>query len=502
MFKNISSNWVLLLVTMISAYFLLPFTLHTLGNDQYGAWLLISSFTGYLGLLVLGVPMASVRFITHHASVKNYHEVNKTIATCAGMYMLIGLFSLVAGIALLMVFDRAYAIPLALRSNARMSYLIIVFSTSVGFLAQLPHGIMASHHDFVRRNLVQTGSIIAKLIFTVVLLRLKPSLIVLALGQFLPVILECALMWIIISRRYPQVKLDLSLFEWNTMRQVFSFSIFVLILNVGIQLSFQTDSLVIAKFLGIGQISYYAVANTIMVYAMQFVIGVAAVVMPMATKLHAQAQQEQLKRLFFKWSKIAFSLTLLGSLFLIVVGPELISAWIGPSFEKPAGAVLQVLMLSGLVFLPIRGVGLPILMGIGKPGKATAAFLGAGVLNLVLSVLFARRLGLLGVAIGTAIPNVLFGVILLLICANELKFEIREYISRVAKLPLIGAIPVTAVLVWCDRFSQFKGLLRVAFVGAVMVGVFAVVWISFVYRTDEDINVQAIMARLRERVYA
>jgi len=88
MFKNIGSNWLLMLATMASAYFLLPFTLRCLGNDQYGTWLLITSFTGYLGLLVLGVPMASVRYITHDASIGDYPAMNKTIATCAGMYLL------------------------------------------------------------------------------------------------------------------------------------------------------------------------------------------------------------------------------------------------------------------------------------------------------------------------------------------------------------------------------------------------------------------------------
>ena len=49
-------------------------------------------------------------------------------------------------------------------------------------------------------------------------------------------------------------------------------------------------------------------------------------------------------------------------------------------------------MLSALVFLPVRGVALPILMGLGKPGVPTIGFLTAGVLNLVFAfeLLFSR----------------------------------------------------------------------------------------------------------------
>jgi len=491
-----------MLATMASAYFLLPFTLRYLGNEQYGTWLLITSFTGYLGLLVLGVPMASVRYITHDASIGDYPAMNKTIATCAGMYLLIGLASFLVGVGLLVIFERIYNLPVAFRNTARIAYLIVVSTTSLSFFAQMPHGIMASYHDFVGRNMVQTGSVLIKVLFTVVLLTLKPSIMVLAFVLLIPVILESAIMWMIVSRRYPEVKLDLSLFNWKTMRQIFSFSIFVLVLNIGIQLSFQTDSLVIGKLLDINQIPYYAVANTIMVYAMQFVIGIAAVVMPMATKLQSQGKQDQLKRLFFKWSKITLSLTLLGSLFLIIFGPELIRAWIGASFAKPAGIVLQVLMVSALVFLPVRGVALPILMGIGKPGYATVAFLLAGVLNLFLSVLLARPLGLLGVAVGTAIPNVFFGVALLIICARELNFRIREYLLRVVMLPLVGAIPVAAVLVWCDRGLHLSGLPGITLAFVMAAAVFVSVWCGFVYRADRDVNVGELFQGLRQRVFS
>src|SRR5205814_1431989 len=79
--------------------------------------------------------------------------------------------------------------------------------------------------------------------------------------------------------------------------------------------------------------------------------------------------------------------------------------WIDPRYERPAGQVLQILMVSYLVFLPVRGVALPILMGLGKPGVPTIGFLIAGLVNLGLSVALAGPLGLAGVALGTAIPN-------------------------------------------------------------------------------------------------
>jgi O-antigen/teichoic acid export membrane protein len=126
----------------------------------------------------------------------------------------------------------------------------------------------------------------------------------------------------------------------------------------------------------------------------------------MTTKLSTEGRVPELREMFLKWSKVSLSISLMAGLFLVVLGPRFIAWWIDPSYERPAGAVLQILMISSLAFLPVRGVALPILMGLGKPKTATIAFVLAGLANLVLSLALARPLGLAGVALGTAIPNV------------------------------------------------------------------------------------------------
>ena len=89
--------------------------------------------------------------------------------------------------------------------------------------------------------------------------------------------------------------------------------------------------------------------------------------------------------MFLKWSKVALSLTLM-------VGPlpDRLRADVHRVVDRSvlraslrAGAA-QILMVSSFVFLPIRGVALPLLMGLGKPRTPAIASVAAGVLNLVL----------------------------------------------------------------------------------------------------------------------
>src|SRR6184192_3145533 len=116
MLRNIGSNWVLTLVTIAATYVLMPFTIHTLGKDGYGTWTLITALTGYMSLLALGVPMACVRYLAEHVAECDTRQMNRTIGSCVGLYLLIGAAAAIVGLGLTFAFTGMYDIPAPLRS--------------------------------------------------------------------------------------------------------------------------------------------------------------------------------------------------------------------------------------------------------------------------------------------------------------------------------------------------------------------------------------------------
>jgi len=365
-----------------------------------------------------------------------------------------------------------------------------VLFVSVGFVALLPEGILAAHGDFVPRNVVRLASLLLRFGLTVVLLTLKASLTVLALVQLACLAFDFALCTLLVRRRYPEIRMRLAGFDWAVVRKIFSFSLYVLVLNAGARLAFETDSLVIGAFMDVGSIPHFTVANSFIIYLMDFVVAIAAVVMPAATRLQTQGKIPELREIFLKWSKIAFSITMMVGLFLLVLGPRFIAWWVGPEFERSAGQVLQILMISYLVFLPVRGVALPILMGLGKPKLPTIGFLIAGVINLGLSILLVRPLGLAGVALGTAIPNVLFAVLVLVHACRELEMPTLEYIRYVVPRAVLGAFPVLALLLWFKLGLEVRGLGGLVAAGIAMVVLFGLTWVLFVYRNDRYVDMR------------
>jgi O-antigen/teichoic acid export membrane protein len=488
--KNIASNWLLTLVTIAVTYILTPFSIHKLGDAGYGTWLLITSFTGYLLLLTLGVPMASVRSMAQHAAVGRDRDLNKAIASTAGLYLSLGAAAFCLGCILFAFFDSAYVVPPGLRTDARLAFFLAVVYVSAGFIGQLPYGIMAAHHDFVRRNAVQLTALILRLGLTIAVLTLSPSLVSLAVVLLATLVFEFAVMWVVVRRRYPAVRLRFSDFDKREIRLIFSFSLFVLILNVGERLMFQSDALVIGAFLGVSHVPYYAVANSLGLYLMEFVIAIAAVVMPTVTKLQAQGQRDDLKEVFLKWSKIALSLTLMAGTFLLVLGPRFLGWWIDPAYESGAGRVLQILTVGAMIYLPVRGVALPVLMGLGKPKQATLAYVISGVANVGMSIALVRSMGLVGVALGTTIPLIGYAVALLVLACRELGVSVTRYATYVVPRALIGAMPAAAVLLVFKLGADVRGIVGLASAGFAMIAVYTLTWVLFVYRDDPYVDLR------------
>jgi O-antigen/teichoic acid export membrane protein len=495
MLRNIGSNWVLVLVTIGATYILTPFIIKTLGTEGYGTWTLVTSLTGYIGLLALGVPMACVRYLAQHVAERDTRTLNTMIASCAVLYLAMSTLALMVGVLLMWLFE-LYEIPATFDAQAHLAFALMAVQVSAGFIGLLPEGILFAHHAFVPRNLVRISSVILRLCLTVTVLRISGSLVWLAFVQLVCLVFDVSASSMIIRRRYPAIRIHIRDFDPVMVRRILSFSVYVLLLNAGARLSFETAPLVIGATLGVGSIPYYVVANNLVVYLIEFVIAIAAVVSPMATSLITTGRQDELRDMFLKWSKVALSFTLIAGLFLLVMGPKFIGWWIDPSYERDAGAVLQILMVSSLVFLPVRGVAVPVLMGMGSPTRPAVATFAAGLANLALSLLLVGPFGLVGVALGTAIPNVLLAIVVLAVACRQLDITLVRYIKYVVPRAVIGALPILALLLWFRLGIQVQSMSGLAVAGSAMMVLFGITWVFYVYRDDPYVDVKTPMIRL------
>ena len=216
---------------------------------------------------------------------------------------------------------------------------------------------------------------------------------------------------------------------------------------MGALLAFRLDALVIGAHMAPEKAAIYGFGNKIFDPFIQLILGIGMVLMPMAASRAASKDLSEVEDAFLKWSKIAATLVFLVGGYLMVLGPAFLDAWLGDESTPESGRLLQVLMVSFFVFLPVRGVALPVLMGLGRAKGPGIGLLSMGLVNVGLSIALIGPYGLLGVALGTAIPNVLFSAVFARTACATLGIPAARYAAYAFGRPLLAAL-ISAGLLW------------------------------------------------------
>ncbi|MCA9753501.1 MAG: hypothetical protein KC591_15005, partial [Gemmatimonadetes bacterium] len=87
MFTNLAANQLGFVLPVVITFFLSPFVVHTLGDDIYGLWSLIVSFTGHYSILTLGIQSAATRYVAYAAGRGERDAMNKTVSSSLAMLM-------------------------------------------------------------------------------------------------------------------------------------------------------------------------------------------------------------------------------------------------------------------------------------------------------------------------------------------------------------------------------------------------------------------------------
>ncbi|MEZ6020103.1 MAG: polysaccharide biosynthesis C-terminal domain-containing protein [Planctomycetota bacterium] len=442
MLKNIGSNWAFTVLQILVFFVLVPFIFEQLGFVRYGAWEVIATQAGWLRLLALGLPMATVRHVTKSIAEGRPLEAERIIANSLTLALILTAVSVLIGVGIYFSADRMIIgserwslTPEDLR-DARQSMVVVILLFASSFALRLPYAIFDAHHNFVWRNIIQMGGLVVRFGLTLWWLGSHPTMLTLATILLLVLVLECATAVVVSARLHHPVRIRLARPERELVGKLMSFGIFAFLINMGTMIAYQLDSYVIGLFMQGPDVTNYAMGNKVYEQFLALVFAVGTVAMPMGTKLHAQKDWEGLRNVFLKWSKICTSLVFLVGGYILILGPEFLQVWLD-DYNPIMGQVMQLLMISFFVFLPLYGVGLPMLMAVDKAKGPGLGLLAMGLMNLVLSVVLVGPYGVLGVAMGTVIPNIVFGIVFLHLSCKHMGVPMTEFLQYCLAAPCL-----------------------------------------------------------------
>ena len=442
--RNIFSNWAGYFVTAVIGFLLSPFIVHSLGATGYGLWTLILSLTGYFGLLDLGIRSSVGRFIARYLALKDDHSVNRVLSTAFAILAAGGLLALAGTLIVVTFFFDSFHVDEQFRAAAKTALLITGLTTSLA----LPLGTFSSLLVSLERFDILSGvTIVGELTraaLIVVLLKSGHGLVSVALVAFALTVTQYLTMALFAKSLHRSLKLSLAYVDRAALRELFGFGIYRFIWIVANQLIFYSDSMVIGLFLNASAVTYYAIAGSLINYGRTFVSLVTDTLYPSATRMDAQQDLKGLRELQIVGTQIALAVAVPVCLGFLFLGEQFITLWMGKTYAS-SSLFLIVLTIPQFTGMSQYASAL-ILAGMAKHRVLAYLVVGEGIVNLILSIILVRKIGLVGVAWGTAIPDLICtAVIIPLYTTRVLKLSMREYIARAYVGPALAAIPTAAV---------------------------------------------------------
>jgi O-antigen/teichoic acid export membrane protein len=146
----------------------------------------------------------------------------------------------------------------------------------------------------------------------------------------------------------------------------------------------------------------FSIAARLLYLFRQIIVALASPLMAGMSALDSQGRDEELRRLFLRASSMTATCSLLLAAHMLLNGRSLIRLWVGESFDM-AYDIALVLTLGYVVALGQQPT-VDIVLVRGQHHLRGLLSVGEGIANIILSVYWARKYGLIGVALGTTVP--------------------------------------------------------------------------------------------------
>lgn len=460
-----------LAVNLVASLFLLPFLISRLGDEWYGAWVLIGTVLGYFTVLDVGLFSAAERYVALHYARRDWRAVNTVLSTSLVVFSLVGLVALVL-VALSTLF-----IPLLIeapeaQATVRWAMLICAVDLALFFPSGTLNGVVVARLRYDLAHLLQIGKTLLRTALIVYAVSAGYGIVALAAITLGTNALErAAKLWLAV-RLFPELALSMRLFSRSHLREFVGYGVPSFLTEVADKIRFYVDTVVVGAMLSVSSVTLYNIAVRLVHYYIQVIFGAVGYLLPVFTAQAGAGEMAALRRSFLFGTKIAVALSALVGGGLIGVGGPVIGVWIGDEYRAAVPALM--ILVAGLFFELAQLPSVNLLYALGRQGFLARLGLAEAAANLGLSLALVGPFGIVGVALGTSIPLVLLRSMVQpgFVC-RQIDLPQAAYLrtlARVAVPAILLQLPAWLALAELDLRSPWLAIGAAAMIWPVLAG--------------------------------
>jgi len=407
--RGVSGGAFFFVVSIIVLIIQLRLVLDYLSPGLAGMWLLFVSVGSYIAFFDLGLSPTIAREISFHLGTPNHDQQqrNKLIADLLATSNFLFRFLAIAAF-LLAVLIGGYFIhsstPAAQYTQVAWAWFTFSIGAALNLWASSPFAALYGLGYLGTERMIRSFSLMMGLALTFMLLYAGFGIIGLAVAWATQGLLARYAAKRILHNKCSDIFLISSQPDLQLAKSIILPSLKWAMMGFGAILILQTDNVIIAAVLGPAAIPNYEAVAKIAISTMTAALLLVTATSPQISKAYAEKDSILVASLLSQSVRLSVSAVVFLVAFVSVFGDSIIALWLGNG-RFVGFPILWTLLL--MVLLEAHHVAMATAtVATGHVVFAKPALI-AGFLNLMISIILATHLGLLGVALGTLIAQVL-----------------------------------------------------------------------------------------------
>ena len=497
--KNIFFGYISNFMILILGFWQRDVFIRVLGETLLGVNTLYADILSVLSLAELGVGTALNYSLYKPVANRDYEKTKSYMRLYKRAYLTIAGVIAVIGLAV------TPFLPLLIKAESRSGiavrelviyYLIFLFNTvSTYFVAYKYSLVNAEQKDYIQTNITTITKIVT-VCFQIIVLNITKSFFLYLLTHAVIELLQKIAVSIYLNRLYPYLReRNVEKLTREETDIVVTKSKALMFHKIGDVARLQTDSIIITYFIDVASVGFVGNYNYVITYGSNFINLIFNSVISGLGNLVATESKEKQYRIFRVYRFFAcwlYGFAAVG--FWLLLTPLIAGLWLDESW-KLGQAVLSLILIDfyfkgGRVVL----LNYKIAAGVFEQDKYLSIIQGG--VNLVISIIGARYIGLAGVYIGTVVSGVMANLVRPVIIyrdcfarsAWEYFRDSLKYIAAILGILLL-LIPVKKFLL--ARVNLFSFLLM----AGIITIVYNLVFICFFRKTEEFAYLLSVLGR-------
>jgi O-antigen/teichoic acid export membrane protein len=310
---------------------------------------------------------------------------------------------------------------------------------------------------------VQLAKLLGRSAVVVVTISRSPSVITLAAVTLVADVIANLATITAAMHLWPWLRLSRSRYDKLMVREFVGYGLYAFLIRVGDLVRTGMDTAIIAGVRGLATVTHYGIAMRLTEYFQDLLNQTFGVLMPVFNRYHGLNDSAAMFNGVRQASRFAVALSTSIAGGAVIFGAPFIRRWMGPPYVD-AYVPLVILMLAALVGV-MQTPSTSYLLAVARHRYYAVLNGFDALLNLCLSLALAPRYGMIGVALGTAIPAFITKLILQprYVCA-ELGFPVSAYWREVGRVFFLSALSQSgiALIVWLVHPSTYFSIFGLA----------------------------------------